>query len=124
MKSVNKVISEPYRVDAKDDFDDSYERYCIDEDKTVEMNGQLFYKALYITELSHTKDGYFIMLSREMDLKEGMTIIDDNCNHFVVDSLGHYYFRNRVPEWDRRTVSIAAIGVCENIGAYFSVARS
>ena len=116
-----ETVFDPYTENENDTFTEIYQRYLEDDEKAIEKDGLLFYKALQITKLFiHNKTSLEVVLPREIEPCKDCTIIDENGNRYEYNGTAMLNFKGEIPEWNSKIV-FAILSLPEkNGGKYFA----
>ena len=89
MKNKNKqdnalfrTVYDPYSIGNKDTFNEIYDRYSLDSEASVEIDGLVYYRALQIITTKIKTAPIIIALDNKLQLSTGDNIIDDSENIF------------------------------------------
>ncbi len=110
----------PYMTDEKTDIDSWYEEYKNDPDKTITIDGCIYYKIIYRCEFYH-KEPYSLIVF--IDSIEGLQLndilVDENNHEYTIKGFEMISF-TKIPEWYPRTVPMLITGTTYNIGNYLT----
>ena len=115
-------VRSPYKQAEDEDMDIWFERYCLDPDKTKEIDGEVFSKIICVSSLCIRAERMLsVVFVPAAELKIDDVLIDENGLEFTVRSVEMMSFTRAVPEWYLNTIPAIIVGEDYNIGAYLRV---
>lgn len=119
-KKVIEILYDPYRLEENEDFSVIFRRYIDSPDKTININGVVFYHALQILDLKIK--GHFLLtaLDNRLNLRINDTVIDELGNEYIVKGVEMPHFLGEIPEWHTYISFVNLEGSPDNMGKYFT----
>ncbi len=116
-----ETIYDPYCKSSDDTFDEIYQRYLEDNNRIIERNGLIYYKAAQIYKLTICNGNSLeVALPWKINPKKNCIIVDENGNQYEYRGCEMMSFRREIPEWHFKMV-FAILSFPEgNIGEYFA----
>ena len=119
-----ETIYDPYRRSDDDTFDDIYQRYLVDADRSFEMDGLTYYKAAVIHKVTLHEMGIIVALPSEINPDQDSVIIDENGNQYRYRGLEMMNFGGRSPKWYFKMIFAILSFPGGDIGEYFAKQNS
>lgn len=116
-----QTIYDPYRIDDNETFDVIYQRYLEDTEKTIDIDGVTYYKAMTISKINFCEKRLNVVLPLGFNIRSGDIIIDENGNQYEYQGCATMSFGGKIPEWYFNTLSVILSYSDDNIGTYFAV---
>lgn len=116
-----ETIYDPYCKSSDDTFDEIYQRYLEDNNRIIERNGLIYYKAAQIYKLTICNENSLeVVLPWKINPEKNCIIVDENGNQYEYQGCKMMSFRGEIPEWHFKMV-FAILSFPEgNIGEYFA----
>lgn len=115
-----ETIYDPYRKSTDDTFDEIYQRYLEDADRSFEMDGLTYHKAAVIYKVTLHEVGIIVALPWKIEPEKDCFIIDENGNQYEYRGCEMMRFSGKIPEWYFKMV-FAILSFPEgDIGEYFA----
>ncbi|MDE6592795.1 MAG: hypothetical protein K2K57_07025 [Oscillospiraceae bacterium] len=116
-KKTVEILYDPYRLDEREDFSVVLQRYIDSSDKTININGVVYYQALQIINMYNR---LIAALDNLMKLKLNDIVIDELGNEYIVKEFAMFRLLCDIPEWYRYISFVNLKGNSENMGKYFT----
>ncbi len=116
-KKTVEILYDPYRLEENEDFSVVLQRYIDSSDKTININGVVYYQALKIINMYNR---LIAALDNRINLKINDTVIDELGNEYIVKEFAMLRILCDIPEWHKYISFVRLEGSSENMGKYFT----
>ena len=123
-KTLFSELYSPYMSEEKNNSAVWYEEYKKDTEKSIDIDGKIYYKIIYRCKYNRNNDfSWMVLVYIPEDYRIGDMLVDENGNEFIIKAVEMTTFTT-IPEWYPTMFPLCIVGKKNDIGIYFAKKRN